>query len=115
MTETQKLTKEIIVPKDKAEFYRTFEGLTGEQSAELGEHYDNMYCEEVTFDNGYKVIIEFIIADYDNPNWVEGILFNPDGEEVDSFSADNGTVFAEWFFQTEEPDVEYTVIVKEGI
>ena len=114
MAETQKLTKEIIIPKDKAEFYKAHEGLTGEQSAELGEHYDNVYCEEVTFDNGYRAVIEFIIADYDNPNWVEGVLFNPDDIEVCTCSADNGTVFGEWFFWTGEPDVEYTVIVKEG-
>lgn len=112
---TQKLTKEIIIPKDKAEFYKKHANLTGKQSEELEEHYDNVYCEEVTFEDGYRAVIEFVIADYDNPNWTEGSLFNTEDIEVCTCEGNDGNIFGEWFFWTGEPDVEYTVIVKEGV
>ena len=111
---TKKFTKEIIVPKDKAEFYKEHADLTGKESAELGEHYDNVYCEEVTFEDGYKAVIEFVIADYDYPNWTEGSLFNTDDIEVSTCEGNDGNIFGEWFFWTDEPDTEYTVIVKES-
>lgn len=111
----KKYTKEIIIPKDRAKFYKKHANLTGEQSAELGEHYDNVYAEDVTFDNGYRAVIEFVIADYDNPNWVEGSLFNTEDIEVCTCQAEAPDIFGEWFFWTGEPDIEYTVIVKEGV
>jgi hypothetical protein len=116
---TQKLKKEIIVPKDRAEFYKKHANLTGEQSVQEGALRDTdrdfCYIEEVTFDNGYRAVIELIIGEDDNPNWAEGILFNPDNYEVSSCAGKDGDIFGEWFFWTGEPDVEYTVIVKEGV
>ena len=110
---TKKYTKELIIPKDRAEFYKKHANLTGNQSVSEGAYRDNNYIEEVTFDNGYRVVIELIIGEDDNPNWSEGILFNPDEYEVQTSVAEDGDIFGEWFFWTGKPDVEYTVIVKE--
>ena len=114
---TKKYTKELIIPKDKAKFYKKHANLTGEQSVQEGALRDTdrdfCYIEEVTFDNGYRVVIELIIGEDDNPNWAEGSLFNPDEYEVQTSVAEDGNIFGEWFFWTREPDVEYTVIVKE--
>lgn len=112
---TQKLKKEIIVPKDRAEFYKKHANLTGDKSVEKGANRVTNYIEEITFDNGYRVVIELFIGEDDNPNWSEGSLFNPDEYGVQTSVAEDGNIFGEWFFWTGEPDVEYTVIVKEGV
>lgn len=115
---TKKYTKELIIPKDKAEFYKKHANLTGEQSVQEGALRDTdrdfCYIEEVTFDNGYRVVIELIIGEDNNPNWAEGSLFNPHEYEVQTSETEDGNIFGEWFFWTGEPDVEYIVIVKEG-
>ena len=111
---TKVYKQEIQLSEEKAKFYNTFCGLTGEESTALGEHYDNVYCEEVEFPNGYKAIIELVIADYDNPNTVTGVLINPEGYVVQECYSEYGddNMLGEWFFWTGEPDAHYHVIIK---
>lgn len=113
---TQKLTKEIIIPKDKAEFYKKYSQLTGEQSEADGVEYNCVYAEEVTFEEtGYKVCVELTIAEGSDHNFVEGNLRDKDGYAIQTCFSEDTDFFGEWFFWTGEPDVEYTVIVKEGV
>ena len=109
---TKVYKKEINLTQEKGEFYNKFSGLTGEESTALGEHYDNTYCEEVAFPNGYKAIIEFVIADYDNLNTATGYLFNKEGYVVQECYSEDGSVLGEWFFWTGNPDAHYHVILK---
>lgn len=111
---TKKLTKEIIVPKDKAEFYKKYSQLTGEQSKADGVECNCVYSEEVTFENGYKACIELTIAEGNEDNYVEGVLIDEDGFGIQNCYTEDNDFFGEWFFRTGEPNVEYTVIVKEG-
>ena len=101
----------ITIDKDKADFYEKFSEITGEQSAKLGEHYDNMYSEVAHFDNGMKAIISLVIADYDNYNYTIGTLVDTNDREISECIGE--VMFGEWFFQMPNTcDDTYTVMVE---
>lgn len=95
--------------KDKSDFYKKFCELNGKESAELGEHYDNMYSEVAYFDNGVRAVITMVIADYDNKNWTCGSLIDMyENELANTFGEE---MHGEWYFETGTGDT-YTVIVE---
>lgn len=106
-------TLTITTTKEKADFFRKFANLNGEQSAELGEHYDNIYCIEGVFDDGHVAEIQLVIADFDNPNWTMGTLYDKNGKNVAECYGEDGNVFGEWFFQLQGSDDTYTVTIED--
>ena len=103
----------ITTTHEKADFFREFADLNGKESAERGEHYDNIYTVEGIFENGITAEIQFVIADYDNPNWTMGTLYDKDGNNVAECYGEDGNIFGEWYF-TYNND-EYYVYVNEVI
>ena len=103
--------KILTLPKAKAEHFRKFGSLNGEESAKLGEHYDNIYTCEVGYDNGYVAEIQMVIADYDNPNWSMATLYDKEGNNISECYGETGDIFGEWTLF--KGDDVYTVIVDE--
>ena len=89
---------DIKTTHEKAEFFRKYANLNGAESAKLGEHYDNIYTVEGTFENGYVAEIQFVIADYDNPNWTMGTLYDTHGNNIAECYGEDGDIFGEWYF-----------------
>ena len=102
--------KTLIMPQEKKNFFHKFADLTGEESAKLGEHYDNTYTCEIGFDNGYVAEIQMVIADYDNLNWSMATLYDKEGNTVSECYGETGSVFGEWYLPFK--DDTYTVIVE---
>lgn len=103
--------KTLVMPQGKKDFFHKFGELNGEESANLGEHYDNIYTCSIGFDNGYIAEIQMVIADYDNPNWSMATLYDNDGNNISECYGETGSIFGEWYLPVGNDT--FTVIVED--
>ena len=86
---------EIIVPKEKAEYIKSLENITGEEAYnKFGFKEDEAVIITAHFENGFEADIKLVIPDSESYTWTEAVLFNKGQEEGVTEPSD--LFFGEW-------------------
>lgn len=104
---------EKTLDKDLSDYIHSLENITGEEAYnKYGLKFDETVVETFKFENGFETDVKLVIADDDQYNWTEAVLFDEHGnEKCCSEWADD--FFGEWYLEDFDGNT-YTVILDDG-
>ena len=90
------------VKEDKAKLIHDLENKTGQYAYDkYGFKRDEALTETIKLDNGNEVDIKLVIAEDDDYNWTEAVMFDKDGKEL-AVTEPSDDFFGEWYLEDNE-------------